>query len=70
MNILTLAFVPDWNGLSLNELDPNFDEEVRKLISDDDVPNAEHDNISKINIHEAANDGYIDVELGMPRGAK
>ena len=67
---LSMDEVPDWNRLSLNELDPDFDEEFKKVISDDDVPNAEHDNIPEINIHEAANDGYIDMELGMPRGAE
>ena len=61
--------IPDWNRLSLNELDPDFDEEFRKVINDNDVPEADRDP-EPINIHEVSNDGYIDMELGMPRGAE
>ena len=71
---LSMDEVPDWNRLSLNELDPDFDEEFRKVISDDDVPDADHEgepeDPNPINIHEVSNDGYIDMELGMPRGAE
>ena len=66
---LSMDEIPDWNHPSLNELDPDFDEEFRKVINDNDVPEADHDP-EPINIHEVSNDGYIDMELGMPRGAE
>ena len=64
--------IPDWNRLSLNELDPKFDKENNKIISDEGVPKAKYeftpDESNPINVHKASNDGYLDMELGIPRG--
>ena len=71
---LSMDEIPDWNRLSLNELDPEFDKEFNKVISDEGLPEAESefapDESNPINVHQASSDGYIDMELGMPRGAK
>ena len=65
---LSMDDVPDWNRSSLNELDPDFDEEFNKVINDNGIPEADQPDLNAINIHEISNDGYIDMELGMPRG--
>ena len=67
---LSMDEIPDWNRLSLNELDHDFDKKINKVISDNGVPDIDQINSDHINVHEMANDGYIDMELGMPRGAE
>ena len=34
---INIASLPDWNWWSIDELDPEFDDEFHKVISDDDV---------------------------------
>ena len=57
--------VPDWNRLSIDENDPKFDEEVKKVISDDGVPKAHNNNA--VNTPELF-DSCIKAEVGLPRG--
>ena len=58
---LSMDDVPDWNRLSINELDPDFDQEFNKVISDDDIPDADQDSSDPINIHEMTNDGILNL---------
>ena len=37
--------VPYWNRLSIDESDPKFDEELKKLINDYGVPEANDNNV-------------------------
>ena len=70
--------IPDWNRLSLNEDDPEFDIEFKKVISDDSIPEAD---VAQKNIEDEdkdvteetpssdAFDPYLGMEVGLPRGA-
>ena len=35
---INIVSVSDWNQLSIDELNPEFENELHKVISDDDVP--------------------------------
>ena len=35
---INIVSVPDWNRLFIDNLDPEFDNEFHKVLSDDDVP--------------------------------
>ena len=66
---ITFASVPDWNQLSSDELNPEFDDEFHKVITDYDVP---HDDEEKpkeepTHTHEMF-DSYIDMAISLPRG--
>ena len=38
---INISSVPDWSQLSIDDLDPEFDDKFHKFISDDDVPHAD-----------------------------
>ena len=57
--------VPDWNWLSIDEHDIKFDEEFKKVISGNVVPEANDSNV--VDTHEIF-DLYINMEDGLPRG--
>ena len=40
---INIASVTDWNNLPIDELDPKFDYELHKVISEDDVPHADEE---------------------------
>jgi hypothetical protein len=56
--------VPDWNRLSMDESDPDFNEEFNKVISDDAIPEADDTEQSTPEIF----DQYINMELALPQG--
>ena len=57
--------VPDFNRLSFDEHDLNFDEYFKRVISDDGVIKADDNNAVKTpNIC----DSYINMEVRLPRG--
>jgi hypothetical protein len=66
--------IPDWNRLSLDELDPEFDAEFNKIINDEGVPEADEEQKkyekedSKPESSSDAFDPYLGMEVGLPRG--
>ena len=42
---INIDSVPDWNWLSIDELDTEFDNEAHKVISDDDIPHADDEQL-------------------------
>ena len=42
---INISSVPYWNILFIDELDPEFDNEYHKVISDGDVPHADEDQL-------------------------
>ena len=76
--------VPDWNRLSLNEDDPEFNEEFHFVIKDDNVPEADDENdynIDKIKEGGVTTcstgsetpemfDSYINMEVALPQGGE
>ena len=56
--------VPYWNQLSIDEHDYNFDEEFKKVISDDGVPEFDDNNASDA---PEIFDSYINMDVGAPR---
>ena len=64
--------IPDWNRLSTDEHDPQFNDEFNKVINDDSVPEADEEQQSQKEKDETTQeifDSYIDMEVGLPRGA-
>ena len=57
--------VPDWNSLSIDEHDTNFDGEFKKVISNDGVTEADDNNAVKT---PEMFDSYINMEVGLPMG--
>ena len=57
-----IAEIPDWNRLSIDEDDEDFRQELLRVVSDESIPEA--DDIS----NQETFDGYINMELGIPRG--
>ena len=62
--------IPEWNRLSFNEDDPEFNELFTSTINDESIPEA--DDAEKVNESEnyttEAFDNYINMEVGLPRG--
>ena len=56
--------VPDCNWLSIDENDPKFDEEFKKVIINDGVSEANDNNV--VDMPEMF-DSYINMEVGLPR---
>ena len=64
-----IASVPDWNQWSIDNLDPEFDDELQKVISDDDVPHDDEEKPKEEPTHiPEMFDSYIEMEIGLPRG--
>ena len=69
---VNIAQVPEWNRLSLDGYNPWFFEESKKVISNEDIPEAG----SKSQPQDDHNteqtpemfDSYIDMEVALPRG--
>ena len=57
--------VPDWNRLSNYEHDTNFDEEFKKVMSNDGVK--EDDDINAVETPEMLY-SYINIAVRLPRG--
>ena len=68
-----------WNKLSIADEDPEFLEELNRVISDSSIPDGPDDNMSDDKegptpvpgIHDqetVPRDAYVDMELGLPRG--
>ena len=57
---LNVNDVPQWNRLATDEYDADFIEEYKKKISDDSIKDADTLN---------AQDEYVNMELGIPRGS-
>ena len=57
---------PYWNRLSLNENDEEFMREYRHLIKLDDIPT--NDKVTPEEQTPDSFDGFLKMELGMPRG--
>ena len=71
--------IDQWNKLSITDEDPEFLEELNRVISDSSIPDGPDDNISDYKegptpvpgIHDQEtvhSDAYVDMELGLPRG--
>ena len=65
---------PDWNRLSLDEFDPEFDNDYNKVINDSDIPEADEEQ-KKVEAKDSrtvpssdAFDPYLGMEVGLPRG--
>ena len=68
-----------WNKLSITDKDPEFLDELNRVISDSSIPDGPDDNVSDdkeeptsvpgINDQETVpSDEYVDMELWLPRG--
>ena len=65
---INIASVSDWNQLSIDEINPEFDNEFHKVISDDDAPHADGEQPKEEPTHTPEMfDSYIDMEIGLPR---
>ena len=65
---INITSKPDWNWLSIDKLDPEFDDEFHKVISDDDVPHADEAQPKEEPTHTSKMfNSYIDMEIGLPR---
>ena len=71
--------IDQWNKLSIADEDPEFLEELNRVISDSSIPDGPDDKISDDKegptpvpgIHDqetVPSDAYVDMELGIPRG--
>ena len=61
----SITNMSDWNRMSIDEHNPKFDEEFKKVISGNVVPEANDSNV--VDTHEIF-DLYINMEDGLPRG--
>ena len=57
---LNVSDMPQWNRLALNEYDNEFTTEFQNTVSDEFIPEADDYYL---------NDGYVNMEVGMRRGA-
>ena len=57
---LNVSDVPQWNRLALDEYDNEFTTEFQNTVSDEFIPEADDYYL---------NDGYVNMEVGMRRGA-
>ena len=68
-----------WNNLSIADKDPEFLEELNRVISDSSIPDGPDDNVSNnkegttpvpgFHYQETVpSDAYVDMELGLPHG--
>ena len=62
--------VPDWNRLSVDEGDPEFDADFNRVISDGSVPDVEDPSVTNVTSEYTldALDPYLHMEIGLPRG--
>ena len=66
---INIASVRDWNRLSIYELDPEFYDKFHKVISDDDAPHNDEEQMKEKPTHTLKIfDTYIEMEIGLPRG--
>ena len=56
--------VPQWNHLSMDEDDPEFLDEVEKVIQDDGAPEVDGTSL------EQQEDSYVNMEIRLPKGSK
>ena len=61
---IKITWIPDCYWLFIDKLEPEFDEELQKVISDNDVPEADEEQLKE----EPTNttkmfDSYIDMEI-------
>ena len=65
---INIVSVPDWNQLSLDQLNPKRYDEFQKVISDDDIPHDDEEKPKEEPTHTPKMfDSYIDMEIGLPR---
>ena len=60
--------VPAWNTLSLDAMDKEFTEELHQSINDNAADRENGDSQNGDNGNDSLFDGYIDMEVGLPRG--
>ena len=71
--------IDQWNKLSIEDKNPEFLEELNRVISDSSIPDVTYDNMSDDiegptpvrGIHDqetVSSDSYVDVGLGLPSG--
>ena len=66
---INIDSIPDWNLLSIYKLDPEFDNEFHKVISDDNVSHDDEELSKEEPTHTPEMfDSYIDMKIGLHRG--
>ena len=66
---INIASVRDWNRLSIYDLDTEFYDKFHKVISDDDAPHNDEEQMKEEPTHTPKIcDAYIEMEIGLPRG--
>ena len=66
---INIDSVPDWNWLSIENIDSEFDDKFHKVISNDDVPHDAEDQPKEEPTHTPKMfESYIYMEIVLPRG--
>ena len=58
---LNIGDVPQWNQLSLDLMDQEFNDEMQNVMNDETIKEADE-------IFDARDDPYLNMEIGLPRG--
>ena len=59
--------IPEWNRMSIDEDDNDFNNEFNRVVNDESIPEADDVNEEEEYTTEAF-DNYINMEIGLPRG--